>query len=423
MEMASRCQLCDSCFCHLSPTSIFSLGVLAKIKDLTGLWLEQEDHQPRHICPSCLNDLNTSIKLKRRIQRIHNGAVLKRESEGDQYIKSTVSDVATEGDFCDFVFEEYLEPKEEELSDSENYHIRQNQIISEQEAEECDSYFHLNNEDEEKRPHIFNDPESPHVKHQNSFIETSTKGIRHYSNVFASKLAKRNGPKKIDTQSPDLGKFIQIGTKMCLPKTDARINVVRPPIFVPEDGAAETIVPAKRGTRKMQSLECPECRRVFKTAYNLKIHLVRHTGQRDFQCTFCERQFVSKYLWRLHERVRHMGEQPFRCKFCPDTFFTSSAKSRHERTRHIRDRSYQCDECSKRFNTKTCLNKHKFLHTGLKPFGCDICHIDFARKSKLRNHFNSLAHQKKATAILDSKQCLSAEELEVALNSVLEDAK
>ncbi|EDV48670.2 uncharacterized protein Dere_GG16748 [Drosophila erecta] len=412
--MALQCQLCGLCFFHLNPTTIFSLRVLAKIKDLSGLWLEQDDQQPRHICPTCLNDLNTSIKLKRRIQRIHNGAMPRRISGSDQGLKSPVSDVEPEGDLCDFGFEEccsapYLEHQEGQLS-SENYLInpefthRKNQIFSDQEAGEHDD------QDEEKRLHNLIDQESPKIKPKNPLIE-------------AYSLPKGNVPKKFGIQSTSMGIFIQIGKEICLPKTDARIGVARPPISVPEDEAAGNIVPAKRRTRKMQSLECPECRMVFKTAYNLKIHLVRHTGQKDFQCAFCDRRFVSKYLGRLHERVRHMGEQPFSCQFCSDTFFTSSAKSRHERMRHIRDQSYQCDECGKRFNTKTCLNKHKFLHTGLKPFSCDICNIDFAQKSKLRNHFNSQAHQKKATAILDSKQCLSGDELEIALNSVLEDAQ
>ncbi|EDW44682.1 GM15334 [Drosophila sechellia] len=316
MEKPLQCHLCASCFRHLNPTIIFSLEVLAKIQDLTGIWLEQNERQPCHICPSCLNDLNTSIKLKNRIQRVHDEATLRRGSWLDEDLSSTVSDIEPEEDSSDLESEEshttsYPEHQDGKLSDLENYPF-------DKKAEQSEIDLNLENED--------------------------------------------------------------------------------------KDGAAENVPPANRRARKIQSLECPKCERVFKTPYNLKTHMARHTGEKNFPCTFCDKRFVTKYLVRLHERVRHMGEQPFKCNFCSETFFTSSAKSRHERIRHIRDLSYQCDKCTKRFNTKTCLNKHKFLHTGLKPFDCVICQINFARKAALRRHFDSVAHLMRANAILEFEE-------------------
>ncbi|XP_033165290.1 zinc finger protein 2 isoform X1 [Drosophila mauritiana] len=387
MEKPSQCHLCASCFRRLNPTIIFSLEILAKIKDLTGIWLEQNERQPRHICPSCLNDLNTSIKLKNRIQRVHDEATLRWEYGLDEDLSSTVSDIEPEEDSSDLESEEshttsYSEHQEGKLSDLENYPF-------DKKAEEFEIDLNLDNGDSRNGPHNPNDSESPLIfKYKNPLIETTS-------------LAKENLPETVDAQSPKKGNFIQIGSDLSLLKTGPSIKVVKPLALFPEGGAAENVPPAKRRARKIQSLECPKCEKVFKTPYNLKTHMVRHTGEKNFPCTFCDKRFVTKYLVRLHERVRHMGEQPFKCNFCSKTFFTSSAKSRHERIRHIRDLSYQCDQCTKRFNTKTCLNKHKFLHTGLKPFDCVICQINFARKAALRRHFDSVAHLIRANAILE----------------------
>lgn len=323
MKKPSQCYLCASCFCHLNPTIIFCLEVLAKIKDLTGIWvcwwflvcvngithllhiqLEQNERQPRYICPSCLNDLNTSIKLKKRIQRVHNEATLRRESGLDEDLESTVSDIEPEGDSSDL--------ESEESYDSENYPF-------DKKAEESDIDLNLGNEDRRNEPHNPYDSESPLIfKHKNPLIETPS-------------LANENLPKKVDAKSPKKGNFIQIGTDLRLLTTYPSIKVVKPLSLAPEDVAAENVPPAKRTARKMQSLVCPKCGRVFKTPYNLKTHMVRHTGEKNFPCTFCDKRFVTKYLARLHERVRHMGEQPFECNFCSATFFTSTAKSSHER--------------------------------------------------------------------------------------------
>uniref|UniRef100_A0A6P4FCW3 Zinc finger protein 470 n=1 Tax=Drosophila rhopaloa TaxID=1041015 RepID=A0A6P4FCW3_DRORH len=231
--------------------------------------------------------------------------------------------------------------------------------------------------------------------HKKPLIETS---------LLAKGNAIPNGQLRVSK-----GEFINIKTQLCLNKTEVVIKTVKP------SEAAENIPPAKRiGTRKTQSLQCTKCGKLFKTNYNLKMHLLRHTGQRDFACNFCDRRFVSIHLQKLHQRVRHMGERPFKCSFCHDTFFTSTAKNRHEQMKHIRDRRYICDECGKQFRTKTCLNHHKILHTDMNAFYCDICNVNFSRKKNMKRHFQSQAHQKRATAILDNEQCLDLQEVQFA---------
>ena len=47
---------------------------------------------------------------------------------------------------------------------------------------------------------------------------------------------------------------------------------------------------------------------------------------------------------------------------------------------------HSCDECGKKFRQKRDLTRHKFTHTGEKPFSCSYCDKRFSRKDKLNLH-------------------------------------
>ncbi|XP_037724946.1 zinc finger protein 184 [Drosophila subpulchrella] len=466
--MAVQCRLCALFFFQLKPTIIFNRGILAKIKDLTGLWLQEEEHLPRHICPSCLNELSIFTDLRQRIQRNHNILNLRREVDSAQDLESQMSSSESEGDSScvlteseqsydiqsinDLIDWKLYSLEKPESPDFDHLH-KYDSNESDQESEDCDVWSNLHKL-ESTDPYKSVDPNFcvAEVQYQNTKSFESDEESEDYEKwqpyncadqdtqklsvpigfpkngqelsnakgtkplVEISSAASKNVIRKADLKDPK-GEFIHI-------KTNLTIKKAIPALLKPEDGAVENIPKVKRRRAcKALSLDCTECGKSFKTTYNLKMHMVRHTGQKDFACSFCERQFVSKHLKKLHERVRHLGEQPFKCKFCPDTFFTSTAKNRHERIRHIRDRSYKCDECNSKFNTKTCLNKHKFLHTGQKPYCCNICNINFAERQKLKSHIQTQNHQKRATAILDAKQCWDSDEVNIAVDSIFTETK
>ncbi|KAL7728387.1 hypothetical protein ACLKA6_005154 [Drosophila palustris] len=63
--------------------------------------------------------------------------------------------------------------------------------------------------------------------------------------------------------------------------------------------------------------------------------------------------------------------------------------------------SFTCNLCKKSFTKKTTLDNHAVVHTGEQPFCCETCNVYFNRKSSLRTHYRSKAHQNKATLKLD----------------------
>lgn len=91
------------------------------------------------------------------------------------------------------------------------------------------------------------------------------------------------------------------------------------------------VIKSRRLPPTEKTFVCDKCGRCFTDSSNLKVHLLRHTGVKDFECKECEAKYFTQHLLNLHIRVRHQGEMPYACKYCDERFFTSTARCRHER--------------------------------------------------------------------------------------------
>lgn len=102
-----------------------------------------------------------------------------------------------------------------------------------------------------------------------------------------------------------------------------------------------------------------DCDKVFMDSASLKKHLASH-GEKLFDCPFegCGKKFVDKSKLKRHQLV-HTGERP-----------------------------YGCEICSKKFSLDFNLRTHIRTHTGLKPYACRAngCQKRFTQSSNLVAH-------------------------------------
>ncbi|XP_045506144.1 zinc finger protein 569-like isoform X4 [Colias croceus] len=135
-------------------------------------------------------------------------------------------------------------------------------------------------------------------------------------------------------------------------------------------------------------LTCPYCPEIFKSPYFKKLHLANVHGLADLKikCPYCPKVFLQEGIMSRHMRRVHLRERNVECPICGDKFFGQYDVKLHM-VKHNGDKKFICSVCGKMFGKRSNLNKHIYLHTGRKDYNCCLCGKEFAYRSNLRFHY------------------------------------
>merc|ERR1712130_552886 len=74
-----------------------------------------------------------------------------------------------------------------------------------------------------------------------------------------------------------------------------------------------------------------------------------------FQCGLCERAFPKKWNLQMHIKTH---DKPFKCELCPKEFARKKTLADHMLRTHTVEKPFECGLCGKRFAAETLLRNH-----------------------------------------------------------------
>ncbi|EDV98587.1 myoneurin [Drosophila grimshawi] len=425
MSAVHLCRTCGEKIYHLNATNLFekeSREIVENIATLTGIRFDEGEDMPKHICPCCLLDLNYSIAFRERcinVQRLlrdgqHEEATTLDPLNCSPQRKVTTLKIKSSKQPQSKIVRTHMEPyhissshtsRRLTVAQSTVQHVR----CSFKGVTAPGATYEASIAYPEADRHAKATSPSP-TKATSLTWSNETKKAMHSVSVNAPSAAHhtRSSAKTIINPAPSTFEPHKSYTeaKCCGSANNSSSAKSRSKGSGLEFTQSSTVDYESEFLRTQSAVikkfVCDQCGKCFADHSNLKVHILRH-GIKNFECPDCDAKYYTNHLLNLHIRVRHKGEKPYACKYCGQRFFTSTARCRHERVKHTKKYSFVCKYCGKTYLTKSCLNKHEFLHTGQRPFLCEICNVAFPRKTNLKLHYRSKQHQRRAADMLGTK--------------------
>ncbi|XP_053549764.1 zinc finger and BTB domain-containing protein 41 [Bombina bombina] len=135
---------------------------------------------------------------------------------------------------------------------------------------------------------------------------------------------------------------------------------------------------------KSESWKCDVCNKSFTRRPHLQEHMILHSQDKPFKCSYCEEHFKSRFPRLKHQEKHHLG--PFPCDICGRPFNDTGNLKRHIEYTHGGKRKWTCFICGKSVRERTTLKEHMRIHSGEKPHLCSICGQSFRHGSSYRLH-------------------------------------
>ncbi|KAM3959883.1 uncharacterized protein ACR2FA_006021 [Aphomia sociella] len=138
--------------------------------------------------------------------------------------------------------------------------------------------------------------------------------------------------------------------------------------------------------------KCKKCSKEYSNKKSINRHIVGHKENRPFICKICGKTYKTASEIIRHGRV-HSGYKLYCPQQCGYSTVYLGALREHERRHNRSEYKYKCEKCDKGFEVKTWYEQHQNVHSGLKPFVCNLCGVAFHMDRYLTAHRSAVHPQ------------------------------
>ncbi|EDV93763.1 GH18112 [Drosophila grimshawi] len=424
--MPVQCRTCASVIYNMNAKNLFEIEnseILMSIKLVAGTTLERRPDLPSHICACCMLDLKVAayrMKVFRDRCIKTQEELLSCSSRLEQPFEEEYSDIGYDDEAKQELDTDYDELpiaidklEENEVSDVEDDELIEfeednnnptdmESDLNEDTSEDVDSLIKsVQNEidnicryssDSQETLEDFRELSDNDDDCMDLFTDTTNPTI--FNNVPNKTIHQKTN------RRPNRKKCKQLSTESNSDAAGHDSNTIHrvKKTYTSWKNLTEEEIVERRRQRRRGDYVCDQCGRHFNDQSNFKLHLLRHSGVKNFKCGQCSKLYYTEHLLQLHERIVHQGERPYACKYCDKTFNSSTTRVMHERS-HTNTRPYSCDYCGKSFISASGLKRHDLTHNGVRPYYCSICDKSFQRNTHLKAHLRSKLHASRETNI------------------------
>ena len=139
-------------------------------------------------------------------------------------------------------------------------------------------------------------------------------------------------------------------------------------------------------TRVTPKEPCKLCGKVIgRQAMVNHLKFVHKQGSDEAVCEDCGKVYDRFSALQQHIRKVHQAVDAYTCDICQRAFGTSADKRKHYARKH-KSPEHTCPTCGKVFALEEALKTHERLHTGERPYNCDVCDASYVSRVSLCRH-------------------------------------